>query len=272
MAPRYFDKWGKHYLRSYLRAQELQLCMNFKDPGLQIYGGCMFHTLQDEGDRIFCDLPALEPTGSVPYTYTQSRQNTTTTGWALSSSPAGDMTDMSVFHNPSGGCFAPTSEVLMADKSRKPIRLIVPGEEVWTIDGPATVEYVLTIGSYKRAQLMCQVGKLSITPWHPIYLTETEQWAFPSSIYPTTDRIMPIVYNLVLSSGHIIDVEGVLTCTLGHGLTGGIIEHDFFGSKQKVLNALCNLDGYKDRRPVFYNLKAVRDAESGLIINWIDDV
>lgn len=35
----YFRKWGRHYLPSLARAHLLQYCNNFKDPGVQFYGG-----------------------------------------------------------------------------------------------------------------------------------------------------------------------------------------------------------------------------------------
>jgi hypothetical protein len=35
----YFRKWGRHYLPSLTRAHLLQYCNNFKDPGVQVYGG-----------------------------------------------------------------------------------------------------------------------------------------------------------------------------------------------------------------------------------------
>merc|ERR1712137_607535 len=52
-----FCRWGKHYLRALLRAHQLQVCTNSMDPGLQVYGGDLFKTIREEGDRIFVTLP-----------------------------------------------------------------------------------------------------------------------------------------------------------------------------------------------------------------------
>ena len=52
-----FKRWGGHYLRSLGRSHLLQICTNFKDPGLQIYGGSAFERLRDEGDDAFLSLP-----------------------------------------------------------------------------------------------------------------------------------------------------------------------------------------------------------------------
>merc|ERR1712166_260639 len=36
------EKWGVHYLPSVLFANQRQVCNNFKDPGVQFYGGDLF--------------------------------------------------------------------------------------------------------------------------------------------------------------------------------------------------------------------------------------
>merc|ERR1719464_1812567 len=44
----YFDKWGKHYLPSLIFAHLHQYNNNFKDPGIQHYGGELFNALRDK--------------------------------------------------------------------------------------------------------------------------------------------------------------------------------------------------------------------------------
>ena len=34
-----FNKWGQHYLPSLARAHQQQICNNFRDPGVQHFGG-----------------------------------------------------------------------------------------------------------------------------------------------------------------------------------------------------------------------------------------
>lgn len=51
-----FDKWGEHYIRSIRSAHTLQRCINFKDDGVQIYGGYQFRKYRDQIDDIFCAL------------------------------------------------------------------------------------------------------------------------------------------------------------------------------------------------------------------------
>ena len=260
MAPSFWQTWGKHYLRSILSAHMNQICMNFKDSGLQGYGGEMFREFRELGDKVFCDLPALVGTGGA---YGGA--------YAIPTQAPQQPVDMShLFNNQRGGCFKGECEVLMADGTRMPIWSITKGAQVWTPEGPATVELHLTLGSYNKFQPMCRIGKLFITPWHPILVDNV--WTFPSDIYPIEDRIMPIVYNLVLSNGHIIDIEGTLSITLGHEMTTGLAKHQFFGSKKRILEALKKQPGFVSGHPVFYNLTVVRDPESNEIIDWTDKV
>jgi len=55
----WFTKWGLHYLPSLLCAHMAQQCNNFKDAGVQHYGGELFVQLRDEADDIFERLPTL---------------------------------------------------------------------------------------------------------------------------------------------------------------------------------------------------------------------
>jgi len=53
----WFDRWGKHYLRSLLGAHQREICNNFKDKGVSNYGGNLFETIRDEVSNIFDDMP-----------------------------------------------------------------------------------------------------------------------------------------------------------------------------------------------------------------------
>jgi hypothetical protein len=254
MAPTYFAKWGEHYMRSYLRAQQLQQCMNFKDPGLQIYGGALFHETQTKAEEIFGALPPPIPSA-------QKRENVI--GGGVYSTPA----SMSVFHNQSGGCFQGDCNVKLTDGSAIPIKEIQPGYSVWTPAGPAKVIALVTCGSKKKSQPMSQINKLCITPWHPIL--KDDQWVFPGSIALYSERLVSTVYNLVLDKGHIVSVEGVLCCTLGHGFKGPVIEHSFFGTSA-VIDCLKGVDGWSVGRPTFKNLTTIRST-NGTILMWKDE-
>ena len=263
VSPNHFGKWGEHYLRSYLRAQKLQMCLNFKDPGVQIYGGPLFKELQDVAEKAFCGLPPPTPSvaaqpkgyygggGPVPvYSTPQS---------------------MASFYNSGGGCFHGENRVLMADGSRKAIKDVNPEDMVWTPEGPANVVCLVTIGSKRPAQTMVQINGLCITPWHPIRLKAGGPWVFPADHYLFGERLIQTVYNFVLTKGHVVDVEGFECITLAHGFQEPVAKHDYFGTSA-VLNDLAKQPGYFQGRPVYQNLVAKKDPATGLIVGWFDDV
>jgi len=53
----YWNKWGCHYVPAALCAHRCQVCNNFKDPGVQVYGGTMFAAIQEKADTLFNELP-----------------------------------------------------------------------------------------------------------------------------------------------------------------------------------------------------------------------
>lgn len=58
----YYQKWGRHYLPSLMFAHRSQICNNFKDPGVQNYGGELFIKIQEEADTKFNTLDPPKPT------------------------------------------------------------------------------------------------------------------------------------------------------------------------------------------------------------------
>ena len=261
MAPTeaYFIRWGEHYMRSYLRAQQLQQCMNFKDPGLQIYGGDLFHENQTVADKAFDALPPPQPSGRPE----ASRQNMA----AAYPLPPSLRSLTASFNNPSGGCFGGGCKVRMADGSKMVIQDIKRGDLVWTRSGPAHVVALVTCNTKAKSQPMSRINGLSITPWHPILVDGI--WTFPADLYFYSERMVQTVYNLVLDRGHIVDVEGTLACTLAHGIGGPVIGHPFFGT-DKVVMDLMRVPGWSEGRPTFTNLVAVKDPDTNVVVEWRD--
>merc|ERR1712014_497075 len=57
----WYQKWGIHYVPSLRFAHQLQQCNNFKDHGVQHYGGALFLAVRDEADDTFNALPPPKP-------------------------------------------------------------------------------------------------------------------------------------------------------------------------------------------------------------------
>ena len=167
------------------------------------------------------------------------------------------------------GCFAGSCRVRMArDDVLLPIADLRRGDLVWTPDGPATILYAVELRTKARAQPMTQIGALTITPWHPI--RRNGEWVFAAHVHGFYDRHVPTVYNLVLSRGHVIEVEGVECVTLAHGFVEPVLKHDFFGT-HAVVESMQRQPGFTEGRPVFENLVATRN-EAGVVNGWRDFV
>jgi hypothetical protein len=263
MAPRYYQKWGKHYLRAYLKAQAHEQCMNFKDHGLQIYGGDLFHTLQAEGETAFAALPALEPSGRSPTAAAYG-------GGAAATAAVAPVVNMQqMFYNTGGSCFTGESLVRMGDNSYRPIERLRRGDMVWTPFGVSTVRALVVCNMNEPIRSICQFGGLGITPWHPIHING--EWRFPADIMRTTEVSLNTVFNVVLYKDHILDVNGVVCVTLAHNFQESVVKHPFFGT-ERVLRDLERCNGWAEGLPTFTNLQARRNADTGMIEGWYDDV
>jgi len=89
----WFKKWGRHYLPSLVDAHRQQMCNNFKDFGVQHYGGTLFHTIRDKIDEIFLSLPPPVP----------SKAKTSSSYSSSSSSSSYSQPSMSAYYNCGGG-------------------------------------------------------------------------------------------------------------------------------------------------------------------------
>jgi len=187
-----FKKWGKHFLPSLIRAHLLQQCNNFKDPGVQNYGGEMFSKIRDKVDDIFVKLPP--PKQSVK-----------------KAGPQPVIKSMAKFYNAHGGCIAGDCTVLMADGSLRLIKDLKKGDEIMGSNGQAVKISCVTktVSQDNKAQLVKFENGLKITAWHPIRLNG--KFFFPCAV-----EEMPFeyeffeceaVYNFVLESDHFMTVN-----------------------------------------------------------------
>jgi hypothetical protein len=87
----WFQKWGRHFLPSIIDAHREQQCNNFKDFGVQHYGGELFKELRDKIDEVFITLPPPKPSAS-----SSSYSSSSTSSY---SAP----TNMNVYYNQGGG-------------------------------------------------------------------------------------------------------------------------------------------------------------------------
>jgi len=223
----WFNKWGRHYILSVIKAHSYQQCNNFKDPGVQFYGGSLFGSLRDEADNMFCSLPPPEPS-IKRYSQTNTRTNT-------------QPVSMASYHNSSGGCFGGNSIVHMKDSFKKVSEICKDD----ILENGAKVICVINTIITKGLKPMVHINGLEITEWHPI-LDKNNIWIFPIENYETKIININMVYNFVLDSKHIITINDTQCCTLAHGFTdNNVIKHPYFGTN-KIIKELSEIDGWKD--------------------------
>ena len=208
-----------------MRAHILQVCTNFKDPGLQIYGGALFKKLQSDIDTVFLKLPPPEPT--------VKKDNYV--------APA----NMGAYYNYGGGCIAGNCVVSMGDGTTKLVRNIQKGDKVMTSNGKVSeVACVLVTKVNKVIEMVNMHQGLSITPYHPIKING--EWKFPVTVAPPVKQFVPEYFNFVLEENSpSMIVNGVECIGLGHGLTDNeVVAHDYLGTA-KVIEDLKTMQGWQ---------------------------
>eukprot|EP01065_Artemidia_motanka_P007056 TRINITY_DN1346_c0_g1_i1.p1 TRINITY_DN1346_c0_g1~~TRINITY_DN1346_c0_g1_i1.p1 ORF type:complete len:734 (+),score=222.18 TRINITY_DN1346_c0_g1_i1:69-2270(+) len=224
LRPQYHSTWGVHYLPSLLHAYTAQQCNNFKDPGVQGYGGELFNRLRDTADDVFCSLPQPKP-----------RRR-----------PAGGRPaqpiSMARYHRASGGCFGPASLVTLADGSQRGIAELARGDRV---AGGGVVQCLTrTVHADGRGQAAVRLRSgLLITPWHPV--KHEGRWRFPAELDGSEEQCGE-VWNVVLEEGcGSLMVDGCECVSLGHCLdSDDVVRHAYFGSR-RVVDDLSRMPGWQ---------------------------
>ena len=274
-----WTKWGSKYTWSYQQALENDHRMNFKETGQAHLGSAAFEQHKSVGDSVFSRIPKPIATGHVTTGPPQNGQSAYSGNYGMAYSGAAPVpavrtvAAVAATNDPtqSGGCWAPGSKMLMADGSRKPVEALLPGDRVWVQGGrgfnETTVDYTLELGTYLTEQNMCRVGNLLLTWYHPVRVDG--HWRNPCDLAPTAALHVPKVYNCILSNGHVVDIDGTLTVSLGHELQEDGVKHAFFGSRAAILDAIKGQPGFAEKRVVYNNLVAMRDS-NGMINGWFE--
>jgi len=245
----WYEKWGKHYLPSILRAHYMQQCHNFKDPGVEVYGGKLCKDLQNIADDIFCKLPPPTPSNAHKPTYTSSG-----TYVAPSYTPVASMT---TYYDAYGSCFNGEGLVSMADGSLKLVKDLVKGDTISSFGKIAQVVCLTKTKIRFDTINMVEINGLLITPWHPVKISG--KWKFPVEVSTSKPIEIDYVYNLVLNNGVSVVINGIECITLGHGIKGDeVASHAYFGT-DKVIRDLSRQPGWEEGLIELDNFTIVRD-------------
>jgi Mg-chelatase subunit ChlD len=242
----WWDTWGANHCIAYARALRLQQCINFKDRVLQHFVSDEFKELQEKGADIFSTLEAPTPSGY-----------------------GGDLTfssgsiNMSQYILQAGPCFAGDCFVYMHGNTYCKVRNLRKGDRVY---GGHRVDCILFTPAKDKVEMVHFESGLQITPWHPMR-QEGGSWMFPAEHPEGTlkKEYMDGYYNLVLESGHIVQMHGFEVCTLGHGFTDNdVIAHPYFGT-EAVIQDLKTYSGWDYGFVMMDSLRLRKDSETGLV-------
>ncbi len=274
-----WTKWGKHYFPALARAHQRQQCSNFKDAGLQVYGqhSPLFIKSRDDLDAAFDKLPPPKPSRKIyADTSTSAITNVNTNALrkgrkaAVPAAPA----SMARWNNRYGGCFAGECQVLLEGGKKATLQELKRGMKVITPKGTRIVGAVLRVAIEGGRLMMCRIGELKVTPWHPICVEG--KWVFPANVVGAQLEECDAVYTVLLEAdtdvnAHAFEVEGIMAVTLGHGLVASneadARGHPFFGSYTKVLDSLKDLAGFESEEGVAHCVGVHRDS-TGLICGF----
>lgn len=153
--------------------------------------------------------------------------------------------------------------VRLADGSEVACRLVKPGMMVWTPSGPVAVLCVVRTRIASGRAVLCRIGRLEITPWHPIRVNGS--WKFPIELVEPRWSETEAIYSFLLSpesSEPVLNIGGIECITLGHNLLDNpselpriirstlaefvvekVVEHPYFGTR-RVIEDLSALPGW----------------------------
>ena len=104
---------------------------------------------------------------------------------------------------------------------------------------------------------------LIITNYHPV-LSKGE-WKFPVDVKQSEKIYVDRYYNFVLEYGHSMLVNDMYCITLGHGMKGPVLEHEYLGT-EKIVDDLKKLEGWNNGSVVIDFSKVKRDPRTNLIV------
>jgi len=225
----WYQKWGKHYILSIQRAHQLQMCNNFKDTDVKLYGGPDFLELLDIVEDIFCQIPAPKPS-IQSHSYGRG-------GTSVRSTPVAPV-NMSTYMNASGGCFDGDSLVQLDSGFVRRVKDLVKGE---ILSGNNKIVCIVKTKIDDKVEVV-NLNNMLITPWHPVRINK--EWVFPINNRCSMDVKLDYVYNIVLETGHTCLINNIEVVTLGHNFTDNkVVQHDYYGS-DKVIQDLMKMDGW----------------------------
>lgn len=232
----WFDKWGKHYLKSILSAYRQEWCLNFKDLGPQHFTAATFKSFREKIETIFLGIAPPQPSIASPVSYGGAAQPPTYTFIPQQS-----------YYNQDGGCFTGNWKVLLKNGTTKSVKDIVQGDIVVSNDSPtgyALITKVIRLRVNSSFQMCSPDGIKGITAYHPFWFsnpTRYRNWDFPTNSQILSKKSVMIhageyMYDFIIDRGYSVALEeGFNVACLGHGCQdSAVITHEYFGTHRVI--------------------------------------
>ena len=246
----YYERWGKHYLPSLKNAHELKECNNFKDPGIQEYGGDLFKEIRDSVDAMFIKLPPPKPSIVQPVYGGGTRGSVT-------------LNNMRGYLDRSGGCVRGDCLVTKSDGSMIMLKEVKKGDMLIGANGNI-VKLICLVENIGNWSLVNIDNELYITEWHPI--REDKEWFFPNKLikngFSKKEDYDGSVYSFITEDQYGKYGSGLMfgkyeAIGLAHGIIDDkVANHEYYGTV-KVIKDLKEKDiqGWECGKITLSNMK-----------------
>jgi uncharacterized protein YegL len=219
-----WNRWGRHYLRTFPSMLKCERRSNFRDEALQKY------TFDIDGRASRMEKICLlsEETFS---TLKITPSLVKSVAGMVVGTPVETSVPETFFRG--GGCVHEDALMIVVRNDvdvSLPAKSVKAGDYVKTPDG---ISVIVCVG-YKecdggRASLAKVGDRLLITPWHPVNVDGS--WIHPTTL--NEPRVVPckVVYSFVLTPPHTsFYCDDVICASLGHGLDEPVVSHEYWGT------------------------------------------
>ena len=223
-----------------------QQCNNFKDPGVQHFGGFLFSKIRDHADEVFCNLPPPKPTARM--------------------SRSVPVASMRQYSNSSTPCFHGNCMVTMSDGKYKKVSMIKKGDTITTASGKiGTIRCVVkTIIPKGKLPMVGFNSGLLVTEWHPIRIHDI--WCLPKTVGDTDIVNCDYIYSFLLEENDepIMLINNIECITLAHKLNGDIVSHQYYGT-DKIVEDLKKKEGWDEGLVILEKQIFQRDSITNMV-------
>lgn len=216
---RYFDKWGRAYLFSYVNALINKICINYKDNGLKVFITPRRKLLIEKCEEIVEKNTFTDFISSFNSNQQYGRQRQVNIPRSLR------------LYDDQGGCFTGDSIVTIIDENHniKKIKVCEIQDNMSVLTDMGFSKIILkTRIFYSGKVYKLQNENFYLTPYHPIMISD--QSSFPIDSLNEVIEFSGYVYDLAVENRGLLDISGKYVASLNHNCDNGTFKHDYYST------------------------------------------